>query len=150
MSSVQLAPAAQHVGALEKGLLAKVGVNARHTPATRTDTAACAAPGPSSDVGLHLRSYRVEGGLEATLQLDKKYQAFPGAAAGLFPCCRVRSARPSLVRLGERHHRCCELNQAFSGAARSSATVEYKEAGPSRVRLQAMLQINRKRQAWPE
>lgn len=38
------------------------------------------APGPSSEVGLHLRSYRVEGGLEATLQLDKKYQAFPGAA----------------------------------------------------------------------
>ena len=31
-------------------------------------------------MGLHLRSYRVEGGLEATLQLDKKYQAFPGAA----------------------------------------------------------------------
>ena len=32
-------------------------------------------------MGLHLRSYRVEGGLEATLQLDKKYQAFPGAAS---------------------------------------------------------------------
>lgn len=40
----------------------------------------CLAPGPSSEVGLHLRSFRVPGGLEANLQLDKKYQAFPGAA----------------------------------------------------------------------
>ena len=81
----------------------------------RAHTAACAMPGPSSDAGLHLRSYRVEGGLEATLQLDKKYQAFPGAASGL-----------SIRRWIKRY-------RAFPGAARSAASAQYDVPGLLRV-----------------
>ena len=34
--------------------------------------------GPATEDGLHLKSFRVENGLSATLQLASKYQAFPG------------------------------------------------------------------------
>ena len=36
------------------------------------------AAGPTADDGLHLRSFRIPGGLEANITLDKKYCAFPG------------------------------------------------------------------------
>ena len=35
--------------------------------------------GPAAGDGLNLRSYRIPGGLEATVELSAKYSAFPGA-----------------------------------------------------------------------
>jgi hypothetical protein len=51
----------------------------------------CACAGPSASEGLHLASYRIEGGLQAATRLDAKYQAFPGIINGgivsaLFDC----------------------------------------------------------------
>ena len=50
-----------------------------------------AAAGPASEEGLRLRSFRIPGGLEATVTLDKNYCAFPGIMNGgiitsLFDC----------------------------------------------------------------
>lgn len=47
--------------------------------------------GPASKDGLHLKSFRVQNGLSGTVQLDRKYQAFPGIINGgivsaLFDC----------------------------------------------------------------
>lgn len=42
----------------------------------------CFGCGPAASEGLRLRSFRVPGGLEATLTLDKKYCAFPGIING--------------------------------------------------------------------
>ena len=47
--------------------------------------------GPAAEDGLHLKSFRVQNGLSATVRLDKKYQAFPGIINGgiisaLFDC----------------------------------------------------------------
>lgn len=47
--------------------------------------------GPKNDAGLKLRSFRVDGGLEARVQLPRTYQAFPGimnggAVGALFDC----------------------------------------------------------------
>ena len=47
--------------------------------------------GPAAEDGLHLKSFRVDNGLSATVCLDKKYQAFPGIINGgiisaLFDC----------------------------------------------------------------
>jgi len=47
--------------------------------------------GPAAEDGLHLKSFRVQDGLLATLQLKSKYQAFPGIISGgiisaLFDC----------------------------------------------------------------
>ncbi|CAL5219195.1 g984 [Coccomyxa viridis] len=51
----------------------------------------CFGCGPAADDGLHLKSFRVENGLSATVQLPSKYQAFPGIINGgivssLFDC----------------------------------------------------------------
>jgi len=74
------------------------------------DTAARPAAGPSSEVGLHLRSFRVAGGLEATLQLDKKYQAFPGAA------CAWDRVRARVRPLLPRRVGCCAAASALLAA----------------------------------
>lgn len=47
--------------------------------------------GPQNQHGLQLQSFRIDGGLEARIQLPKTYQAFPGimnggAVGGLFDC----------------------------------------------------------------
>ena len=51
----------------------------------------CDCTGPSNQNGLQLKSFRVDKGLEAHIQLPKTYQAFPGimnggAVGGLFDC----------------------------------------------------------------
>jgi acyl-coenzyme A thioesterase PaaI-like protein len=56
-----------------------------------TPESSCFGCGPSAADGLHLRSFRVAGGMEATVTLDSKYCAFPGIINGgvisaLFDC----------------------------------------------------------------
>jgi hypothetical protein len=56
-----------------------------------TPESACFGCGPAAPDGLHLRSFRVPGGLEASVSLDNKYCAFPGIVNGgivsaLFDC----------------------------------------------------------------
>ncbi|DBA68313.1 TPA: hypothetical protein ACH3X2_013628 [Trebouxia sp. C0005] len=56
-----------------------------------TPNSICWGCGPQNAQGLKLRSFRVDGGLEAHIQLPKAYQAFPGimnggAVGGLFDC----------------------------------------------------------------
>ena len=51
----------------------------------------CSIVGPQNDSGLQLKSFRIDNGLEAHIQLPKTYQAFPGimnggAMGGLFDC----------------------------------------------------------------
>ena len=51
----------------------------------------CDCTGPSNQNGLQLKSFRIDKGLEAHIQLPKTYQAFPGimnggAVGGLFDC----------------------------------------------------------------
>ena len=43
--------------------------------------------GPAASDGLMLRSYRIPGGLEASIELDPKYCAFPGGLCFLFALC---------------------------------------------------------------
>ncbi|KAL4423625.1 hypothetical protein ABPG77_009212 [Micractinium sp. CCAP 211/92] len=56
-----------------------------------TPESSCWGCGPAATDGLFLRSYRIPGGLEATVELDEKYCAFPGiinggVVSGLFDC----------------------------------------------------------------
>lgn len=56
-----------------------------------TPESVCFGCGPAAPDGLHLRSFRVPGGLEASVSLDPKYNAFPGIINGgivsaLFDC----------------------------------------------------------------
>lgn len=56
-----------------------------------TPESVCFGCGPASPEGLHLRSFRIPGGLEASIILDSKYCAFPGIINGgiistLFDC----------------------------------------------------------------
>ncbi|DBB06145.1 TPA: hypothetical protein ACH3X3_009698 [Trebouxia sp. C0006] len=81
--------------------------NSRHHPAVKagiqpaadqtpvqeayTPSSICWGCGPQNTQGLKLRSFRVDGGLEAHIQLPKAYQAFlgimnGGAVGGLFDC----------------------------------------------------------------
>ena len=50
----------------------------------RLPHAPCPSPaaGPASEEGLRLRSFRIPGGLEASVTLDKKFCAFPGIMNG--------------------------------------------------------------------
>jgi len=41
----------------------------------------------AASAGLSLRSYRIPGGLEASIELDPKYCAFPGGLCFLFALC---------------------------------------------------------------
>ena len=47
-----------------------------------TPESSCFGCGPAALDGLHLRSFRVPQGLEATVTLDSKYCAFPGIING--------------------------------------------------------------------
>mmetsp|Transcript_12606 Transcript_12606/g.22316 ORF Transcript_12606/g.22316 Transcript_12606/m.22316 type:complete len:266 (+) Transcript_12606:60-857(+) len=47
-----------------------------------TPRGTCFGCGPSHPDGLHLRSMRIKNGLEAVVQLDRKYVAFPGIVNG--------------------------------------------------------------------
>lgn len=47
-----------------------------------TPESSCFGCGPAAEDGLHLRSFRTPGGLEASVTLDKKYCAFPGIING--------------------------------------------------------------------
>lgn len=56
-----------------------------------TPESSCYGCGPAAEDGLHLRSFRIPGGLEASVVLDRKYCAFPGIINGgiitsLFDC----------------------------------------------------------------
>ncbi|KAI7839781.1 hypothetical protein COHA_006581 [Chlorella ohadii] len=56
-----------------------------------TPESTCWGCGPAASDGLMLRSYRIPGGLEASIELDPKYCAFPGIINGgvvssLFDC----------------------------------------------------------------
>ncbi|PSC69292.1 thioesterase superfamily [Micractinium conductrix] len=56
-----------------------------------TPESTCWGCGPAAGDGLNLRSYRIPGGLEATVELSAKYSAFPGIINGgvvqaLFDC----------------------------------------------------------------
>lgn len=56
-----------------------------------TPGSTCFGCGPAAEGGLGLRSHRIPGGLEASIVLDDKYQAFPGIMNGgiistLFDC----------------------------------------------------------------
>ncbi|CAK0745314.1 hypothetical protein CVIRNUC_001611 [Coccomyxa viridis] len=64
----------------------ELSVQAAYTPNSN-----CFGCGPAAKDGLHLKSFRVQNGLSATVRLDKKYQAFPGIINGgiisaLFDC----------------------------------------------------------------
>jgi len=64
----------------------EVSVQVAYTPES-----ACFGCGPAAPDGLHLRSFRVPGGLEASVSLNPKYCAFPGIVNGgivsaLFDC----------------------------------------------------------------
>lgn len=56
-----------------------------------TPESSCWGCGPAATDGLFLRSYRIPGGLEASIELHEKYCAFPGiinggVVSGLFDC----------------------------------------------------------------
>jgi acyl-coenzyme A thioesterase PaaI-like protein len=70
-----------------------------------TPESACFGCGPAAVDGLHLRSFRCPGGLEASVVLDKKYCAFPGIINGgivsaLFDCHGNWSAAIALMDRG--------------------------------------------------
>lgn len=70
-----------------------------------TPESACFGCGPGAVDGLHLRSFRRQGGLEASVMLDKKYCAFPGIINGgivsaLFDCHGNWSAAIALMDRG--------------------------------------------------
>lgn len=65
----------------------------------------CFGCGPTAAEGLHLRSFRIPGGLEANITLDKKYCAFPGIMNGgivsaLFDCHGNWTAAVALMDRG--------------------------------------------------
>jgi hypothetical protein len=70
-----------------------------------TPESECFGCGPCSKEGLHLKSYRIENGLEAIVSLDKKFCAFPGIVNGgivgtLFDCQGNWTAAIALMDLG--------------------------------------------------
>eukprot|EP00884_Botryococcus_braunii_P017515 jgi/Botrbrau1/4447/Bobra.0348s0035.1 len=73
-------------GGIEPRESTEIPVQEAYTPDSR-----CFGCGPSAQEGLKLRSFRIPGGLEATISLDPKYLAFPGIINGgvistLFDC----------------------------------------------------------------
>lgn len=80
----KLHPAVKELGCEPSG--PELSVQEAYVPSSK-----CFGCGPASEDGLHLRSYRIPGGLEARATLPGKFQAFPGIVNGgvlgiLFEC----------------------------------------------------------------
>lgn len=83
----------------------------------------CGAPpaGPAAADGLMLRSYRIPGGLEASIELHPKYCAFPGQCS----CQGVggKWVHPSFEWEGLKGVKCCALRSTASSQVSASADI---------------------------
>lgn len=105
-----------------------------------TPESSCFGCGPSAADGLHLRSYRIPGGLEANITLDSKYCAFPGIMNGgiisaLFDCHGNWTAAIALMDRGALPNPPLTLTYEM--------LVTYKEPTPSDEPLLVRSQITR-------
>jgi acyl-coenzyme A thioesterase PaaI-like protein len=105
----------------------EVSIQEAYTPESE-----CFGCGPSSDGGLHLRSYRIENGLEALVSIDKKFCAFPGIVNGgiistLFDCQGNWTAAMALMDLG------CLPNPPLTVV--SEMLINYEEPTPPEEQL---------------
>lgn len=72
-----LHPAVSEAGILPDATQPELCLQEAYTPEST-----CWGCGPAASDGLHLRSRRVENGLEARVRLESKYESFPGVVNG--------------------------------------------------------------------
>jgi acyl-coenzyme A thioesterase PaaI-like protein len=93
-----LHPSAEEGISIEEG--EELPIQAAYTPSSE-----CFGCGPSSSDGLHLKSHRIENGLESTVSFQRKHCAFPGMVNGgivttAFDCAGNWTAAIALMDVG--------------------------------------------------